>query len=133
MANETTALSQLSKHVSAIGGVATSFKQAAGEQNKSIFKIVKDISNVFAANKSSMADIATNIMSQSQQIQQSSVKIDNTNNILQQTLTTQSSMLAELKKISIAIKSDDKNDKGSSSSGWLDLLKNQVTNHYRIL
>jgi hypothetical protein len=127
-AQEASHLSQLAKHVASMGSVTTSFKAAAGEHNKSIGKVIKDIGNIFANNKTNFNDLTSSINSLNTQSQQTASKIENTNNILQQSIQLQTNMLSTLKDIKKAVEDSDKEKKDGSSGGLIGSLKGWATN-----
>lgn len=95
-----------------------SFRQTASEQNKSMGKIVKDISSVFSQQKNNFNNIVNAINEQNSETQDVSYKIISTNNLLKNSIELQNSMLRELMKINKNISnlsSDSSNKKDEYS------------------
>jgi len=126
MAAQDQSLSQIAKHVSNLGNVANSFKTAANQHNGSIAKVIKDIGNIFASNRMNFSSISSSIDSQSSQMQQTSSKIDATNNLLQQSITIQSGMLNSLKDIKRSLEEKDKKDDKKEGGGIVDTISSAI-------
>lgn len=111
---------------SAMGETAGSFRKAANDNNAVIGKITKDLSKMFGQQRAAMSALNDNIEEVAQHSQQTSIKVDKLSNILSESVTIQSQMFGELKKISsgISILDNSMNQMQNSISG---LGSNTVT------
>lgn len=111
---------------SAMGETAGSFRKAANDNNAVIGKITKDLSKMFSQQRAAMSALNDNIEEVAQHSQQTSIKVDKLSTILSESVTVQSQMLGELKKISsgISILDNSMNQMQNSISG---LGNNTVT------
>lgn len=89
----------------AMGEGLGGFRQAATQNNQQIQKIIKDISSVFSRQKSDISTLADTMEESLGQGQQTAFKIDRMTSILQESVSTLTNMLAELKNLSYAIRS----------------------------
>jgi DNA-binding PadR family transcriptional regulator len=74
-------------------------KMYAEQNNASVQKMLRDVYRVFSSNSKTNAEINSNIAEQAAETQRFSGKIDNTNSLLQQTLSIQSVMLSEIRNL----------------------------------
>lgn len=133
---ESSGISQLAKHISTMGNVTNSFKQAAGEHNKNISKVIKDISNVFSSNKTNYNEMISSINTLNTQSQQTASKIENNNSILQQSIQIQQNMLSTLRDIKKSLDDNAAGGKkegdgdGGGITGWAKKLAGRVFGKY---
>jgi len=79
------------------------FRQSAGEQNRSITKMIKDIAGHFTRQNGSLENISASMSDNADSINNLSRKIDNSTGIMNQSIGVQSSMLSELQNINSSI------------------------------
>lgn len=102
---EAAELRQLSSTIAgSIGRPLGDFRQAANENHRSLSKVIKDISGVFASQKKDIAGLADSIQESVDTGRQHAQKADQTNSLIQESITIQSSMAAEIKNMVVGIK-----------------------------
>lgn len=98
-----TVLKSISTSIGRIGLENRQFKMAATQQNSSISRFIKDISKMFSSQSKQQSDIGQSL----NELQQSSVttnqKVDQTNDLMQESISVQTQMLNELKNVSSSI------------------------------
>lgn len=98
-----TVLKSISSSIGQIGLENRQFKLAATQQNSSISRFIKDISKMFTSQSKQQSDISSSL----NELQQSSVttnqKVDQTNDLMQESISVQTQMLNELKNVSSSI------------------------------
>lgn len=106
----TDVLSKISSGVTGATRENSQFRQLASQQNNTISKFIKDISRMFSSQSGQQAAISSSLSSLEQTTAQSSQKIDQTNYLLNQSISIQTNMLNELKNL---------------TRGFEELLENQ--------
>lgn len=96
-------LNSISSTVRKIGQENNQFKTAATQQNSSISKFIKDISKLFGSQSKQQSDINNALGDLQQTSSMTSGKVDQTNNLLQESISIQTNMLSELKTMSGAL------------------------------
>lgn len=99
------ALREIAKSSRSIESSQRQFRDAANENNRSITKFAKDIASMFASQRKQSTDISNSIAESLNSTQQSASKVDSTNSLLQESISLQSTMVAELKNIRTSIRS----------------------------
>lgn len=99
------ALREIAKSSRSIETSQRQFRDAANENNRSITKFAKDIASMFASQRKQSTDISNSIAESLNSTQQSASKVDSTNSLLQESISLQSTMVAELKNIRAGIRS----------------------------
>jgi len=110
-------IKNLTSSVSKIGQENSQFRQAASQQNNSISKFIRDISKMFTSQSKQQSDISGSLNSLEQSAASTSSKIDQTNVILQESISIQTNMLNELKNLSSSINKLLDVAEGGSGSG----------------
>jgi hypothetical protein len=113
-------LAEVTKSIrSAMGETSGTFRKASNDNNAVIGKIVKDLSRVFSQQKAQISGLNDNIEEVAQNTQQLVSRFDKFSSVLSETVTIQSQMLAELKKLTGGIYSlnDGINQLQNSVSG----------------
>ena len=82
-----------------VSGAVGSFKAAADSQTKNLTKIVKDLSNVFAKNKTDNIHLTQTVDEQQETIQGLVKKTDSTDKLLRESLGLQYQLIASLSKV----------------------------------
>lgn len=122
MANILSSLTNtLSSGLKSIGQQNNQFKNAASQQNNTISRFVKDIGRYFSNMSQQQNSLNANLNDISQSTTLNSQKIDQTNNLLRDSLSIQSQMLEELKNSSLLLKkmfSNAEDNGGDQSSMW---------------
>lgn len=90
---------------SAMGESAGQFRQAARENGANLEKIVKDLSRSFKAQSNQIAELSNSLDETAHETQLTVDRIDRLNSAVQESLSVQSSMLNELKNITIGMRS----------------------------
>lgn len=116
------AVAELSNILKKVTDSAGQFKQTAGENNKNVSKITKDISNVVFSQKRELADLGSSIDQSISVASQTSSKIEQTNSLLQESISIQNNVLTQLKSIASSLKNRDNSGSGSNTS-LLDKFK----------
>ena len=102
---EAVELRQLSNTIAgSIGRPLGEFKQAAADSHKNLSRVVKDISGMFAAQKKDTAGISEAIQESIDAGNQHAQKAEQTNNLIQESISIQSSMAAEIKNMVVGIR-----------------------------
>jgi len=112
------ALADLKERLSSSKG---DFKQSASDNNMNISKIAKDLSNAVFSQKKDISSLSSSIEESLNVSSQTSSKIEQTNSLLQESISIQNSMLTQLKTIASYIKQNKEDDK-SGKGGWLNIL-----------
>ena len=76
----------------------------AEENNSSVQKMMKDIYRVFSSNSRNNTNITSSLEETVAETQRQSAKIDGTNNLLQQTLSIQSTIASEMKSMNTGLR-----------------------------
>jgi hypothetical protein len=130
MAIEAQELTAIKSSISvAMSGSAGQFRQAATAGAANMTKIVKDISNIFAAQRKDLAEL-TNVMNETlHEMEQTNSKFDNLERVFEESVSIQNAMQGELKNISKVMKNMtdsiyqlDRNIQSSLTSGPNSLL-----------
>lgn len=125
MAIEAQELTAIKSSISvAMSGSAGQFRQAATAGAANMTKIVKDISNIFAAQRKDLAEL-TNVMNETlHEMEQTNSKFDNLERVFEESVSIQNAMQGELKNISKVMKNMtdsiyqlDRNIQSSLTSG----------------
>lgn len=103
MAQETV-LRSISSHISDIKNENGQFRKVAAQQNNSISSFIKDISKLFSANANQQGQLSNNMNDLQQSAAQTNQKIDQTNYLLQNSISIQTQMMNELKNSSSILK-----------------------------
>ena len=111
-----TELKEISNSVRGMNQTTGQFRQAATAHNQNLSKIVKDISNVFSSQKGQIAELQQSISESTDSGSKTSSKLDQTNNLLQQSISIQNSILSQMKTM-VSYLSKSNLGGGSSSSG----------------
>jgi len=116
--------SLLSRFLTSMNRSHGDFRKSANDNNRDISKIVKDISGVFSSHKSSFNELSSALSEVQSHSAQSAAKIDSTNGLLQQSISIQNSMLAELRSLTSYLKSSKSagGASGQDNTGLLDKL-----------
>ena len=96
-------LNSISSSIKRMGQENNQFKNAATQQNSSISRFIKDISRLFGSQNKQQSDINNSLNELQQTSTITSGKVDQTNNLLQESISIQSNMLSELKNVSGAL------------------------------
>lgn len=89
---------------SSMGQFLSGFKQAASENNNNLTKIVRDIARSFSDQKRDITSL-TNVLEENlTETQQVASRVSELNNVFQESVAIQTSMLGELKSVSTSIK-----------------------------
>lgn len=96
-------IKNLTSSVAKVGQETNQFKQAAAQQNNSISKFIRDISKMFSSQSKNQTDINSSLNNLEQSAATTSSKVDQTNILLQESISIQSNMLNELRNVSSAI------------------------------
>ena len=96
-------IKNLTSSVTSIGKENGQFRQAAAQQNNSISKFIRDISKMFTSQSKQQSEISGSLNSLEQSAASTASKIDQTNVILQESISIQTNMLAELRNLSSGI------------------------------
>lgn len=135
MAVETQELAVIKSGISsAMSESAGQFRQAATASAASITKVVKDISNIFAAQRRDLADLSNSINDVVHELEQTNSKFDNLERVFEESLSIQTAMRGDIKTVAIAVKnmSDgisqlDQNIQNSLVNGPNSLLSGLTT------
>lgn len=92
-------LENISKPKSDLG-----FKQAAASGDVNVSKVIKDISSIFSTQGKNIAEVTGATQEVSSKVQQLGAKLDTNNNLLQESLNTQTQMLGEMKLMKSSLK-----------------------------
>lgn len=114
-------LNNLSTGITKIGKENSQFRQAAAQQNNTISKFIRDISKIFTSQSKAQGDINESLSSLSQSTVATQQKVDQTNFLLNQSISIQTQMYNELKGISSTM---DKLLEVSSQNTSGDILNN---------
>jgi hypothetical protein len=105
MAVETQELAVIKSGISsAMAESAGQFRQAATASAASITKVVKDISNIFAAQRRDLADLSNSINEVVHELEQTNSKFDNLERVFEESLSIQTAMRGDIKTMAISIK-----------------------------
>jgi len=105
MAIETQELAAIKSGISvAMSGSAGQFRQAATVGAASMTKIVKDISNIFAAQRRDLADLSNSINEVVHELEQTNSKFDNLERVFEESLSIQTAMRGDMKTMAISMK-----------------------------
>ena len=99
------ALQQVARNISRIGQETGQFRQAAAQQNKSISSFIKDVSKMFSSQSRQQSAIDSSLNDIQYNSQQTNAKVDQSNDLLQESISLQSQMLSELRNVSSGISS----------------------------
>ena len=120
---DSTFLSSITNSIKRIGQENNQFKTAATQQNSSISRFIRDISKLFGSQSKQQSDINGALGDIQQTSVVTSTKVDQTNNLLQESISIQSSMLAELKSVSSTLSGLLNNSKQQTDGSFLDSFK----------
>jgi len=101
---------------SAMGESAVTFRRAANDNSNLMSKISKEISNVFAKQRSQISALNDNIEEVALHSQQTSLKIDRLSNIMSESINIQNQMSASMKSMVDGIFSTNKSILGVNNS-----------------
>lgn len=96
-------LKEISKSVQGMNAATGQFKQAAADNNRNVSKVIKDLSSVFTSQKKDISGLGNAIQESLHEAQQTSGKIDNTNSLLQESISIQNLMYGQLRNVSSGI------------------------------
>jgi hypothetical protein len=103
MAQET-ALRSISLEINKMGQETGQFRKLANQQNNSISSFIKDISRLFSTNTNQQGELNNNISELQQTSAQTNQKVDQTNYLMQNSISIQSQMLNEIKNSSSTLR-----------------------------
>jgi LAS superfamily LD-carboxypeptidase LdcB len=96
-------LNRLSRSIAQVGQETGQFRKAADMQNRSMFSFVKDISKMFTSQSKTQATINNSLDGIENSTQQTSTKVDQSNDLIRESISIQTNMLSELKSLSKGI------------------------------
>jgi muramidase (phage lysozyme) len=96
-------LNRLSRSIAQVGQETGQFRKAADMQNRSMFSFVKDISKMFTSQNKTQATINNSLDGIENSTQQTSAKVDQSNDLIRESISIQTNMLSELKTLSKGI------------------------------
>ena len=96
-------LKEISKSVQGMNAATGQFKQAAADNNRNVSKVIKDLSSVFTSQKKDISGLGNAIQESLHESQQTSGKIDNTNSLLQESISIQNLMYSQLRNVNSGI------------------------------
>ncbi|CAB4162745.1 hypothetical protein UFOVP787_104 [uncultured Caudovirales phage] len=117
---------QLSEVTRNTNTVVTQFRQASNDNTKNMSKIVKDISSVFKGQRSEISSLNSTIDENINATNRTAAKVDQTNNLMQETVNIQNRMLSELKNLARTVKEGNISQKEENVS-WLGKIYNALT------
>lgn len=74
------------------------FRQVAAQQNSSISKFIRDISKFFGSQSRQQSELSNSIGDLQQTTMQTSQRVSQTNDLLQESISVQTQMLNELRR-----------------------------------
>ena len=80
-----------------------SFREESSQNDKNMYSIVKDLGSYFASNKQSEEKLATEIEEQINETENVARKVDNSNELLQNSINIQNQMLSEMGSINTTL------------------------------
>lgn len=98
------ALKEVVRSLRSTNAATGQFKQVAAESNKNVGKISKDLYSLFNVQKKESTALNNSIQEVVNESQQTGAKVDNTNKLIQESMGIQTTMLSELKNITITLK-----------------------------
>lgn len=96
-------LRSISASIGKIGQENGQFKQVAAQQNNSISKFVKDISRMFASQSRQQSDMSNSLNNLEQGSVITGQKMDQTNSLLQESISIQTQMYNEMRNVSSSL------------------------------
>ena len=94
-----TELKEISNSVKGINQSTGQFKQAAAAHNSSISKVVKDISGIFNSQRAQVSGLQHSINENLEAGSRTSTKLDQTNSLLQESISIQNSILSSMRQM----------------------------------
>ena len=96
-------LNSISNSIRKMGQDNGQFRQVAAQQNSSISRFIRDISKFFGSQSRQQSELSNSIGDLQQTTMQTSQRVNQTNDLLQESISVQTQMLAELRNVSKGI------------------------------
>lgn len=113
---------------SSLGKPLGEFKQAATEHHRNLSNIVKDISKMFANQQRDISSLADSVQESTDANYQHGNKLDQTNNLLQESISIQSSIVAEMRNMVFGIRNLTSAVYQNNNNSILGNIFNSLTN-----
>jgi hypothetical protein len=98
-------LNRISGSLAQVGKETGQFRKAADVQGRSMFGFIKDVSKMFTSQNKTQASINNSLDGIESSTQQTSAKVDQSNDLIRESISIQTNMLSELKNLSKGISS----------------------------
>lgn len=98
-------LRSISRGISQVGEQTGQFRRAAADQNRSLGGFIKDISRMFSSQTKQQTSINSSLDDIQYQSQQTTSRVTQSNDLIQQSISLQTEMLSELRNVSGGIRS----------------------------